>query len=156
MSLHTRSLKYGKLDGGVVVAVAPSLVKRLKQHFHRFEFGVDAIFGMNGYIWVTHRPEGAAQDMEEEQGTLNDIAIGASKMNDIPRPPPTREEREKVCRVRNALVALDAAAMAVSPATVAAVFTASLSMPAKDMLLPQRLSELVAPVTASWPEPTIT
>eukprot|EP00966_Prymnesium_polylepis_P245250 5673468-Prymnesium_polylepis.1 len=49
MSLHTRSLKYGKLQGGVLVVVAPSLMKRLKQHFHRFDFGVDVIFGMNGY-----------------------------------------------------------------------------------------------------------
>ena len=40
MSLHTRSLKYGKLQGGVLVEVAPSLMRRLKQHFHRFDFGV--------------------------------------------------------------------------------------------------------------------
>ena len=52
MSLHTRSLKYGKLEGGVLVVVAPSLMKRLRQHFHTFEFGVHAIFGMNGYVWV--------------------------------------------------------------------------------------------------------
>ena len=40
MSLHTRSLKYGKLQGGVLVEVAPSLMRRLKQHFHHFDFGV--------------------------------------------------------------------------------------------------------------------
>lgn len=33
VALHTRSMKYGKLVGGVVVTVAATLVKRQKQHF---------------------------------------------------------------------------------------------------------------------------
>ena len=33
MSLHTRSLKYGKLDNGVFVAVTPSLIKRSSHTF---------------------------------------------------------------------------------------------------------------------------
>lgn len=45
MSLHTRSLMYGKLQNGVLVEVTPTLMKRLKQHFHAFDFGVHAIFG---------------------------------------------------------------------------------------------------------------
>lgn len=31
--LHTRSLKYGKLQRGQLVGVPPSLIKRQKQHF---------------------------------------------------------------------------------------------------------------------------
>lgn len=69
MSLHTRSLKYGKLSGGVLVSVAPSLMKRLKQHFHVFEFGVAAIFGMNGYVWVSpDRTGGAAAHAPDSVG----------------------------------------------------------------------------------------
>lgn len=35
--LHTRSLKYGKLTGGQLVAVPANLVKRQKQHFRTLE-----------------------------------------------------------------------------------------------------------------------
>ena len=156
MSLHTRSLKYGKLTGGVLVVVAPSLIKRLKQHFHRFDFGVDAIFGMNGYVWVSPTPEGAAQQEAESAGMLNDVAASGQMGADAPPArPATWEEREKVSRVRNALVALDATAMAVSPTTVAAVYAASLHLPTKDMLLPHVLPEICAPAAASWPEATL-
>ncbi len=35
--LHTRSLKYGKLEGGQCVTVAPRLIKRQRQHFHTLQ-----------------------------------------------------------------------------------------------------------------------
>ncbi|SCZ87801.1 BZ3500_MvSof-1268-A1-R1_Chr2-3g05269 [Microbotryum saponariae] len=53
MSLHTRSLKYGKLKNGMLVIVAPSLIVRLKSHFHSLPHGVDLIIGLNGYIWIS-------------------------------------------------------------------------------------------------------
>ena len=141
MSLHTRSLKYGKLHGGLLVTVAPSLMRRLKQHFHRFDFGVSVIFGMNGFIWISPTPEGAAQTDE-----LNDVAIGTSQpsVEGAAARAPTYEEREKVSRVRNALVVLDRACIAVSPATTEAVYAASLAagVLVKDMLLPQHLDTL--------------
>ena len=58
--------------------------------------------------------------------------------------PPTLAERERVCRARNALVALDQMCIAVSPATVAAVYLASVAanIPPKAMLLPHVLPEL--------------
>jgi len=48
MSLHTRSLKYGKLENGQLVTVPHVLIKRCKSHFHTFPFGVDLILGNNG------------------------------------------------------------------------------------------------------------
>ncbi|SCV74964.1 BQ2448_7993 [Microbotryum intermedium] len=53
MSLHTRSLKYGKLKNGMLVIVPPSLIVRLKSHFHSLPYGVDLIIGLNGYIWIS-------------------------------------------------------------------------------------------------------
>lgn len=143
MSLHTRSLKYGKLQGGVLVQVSPSLMKRLKQHFYRFDFGVLAIFGMNGYVWVSPARQG---DLESDE--LNDLAPSAhdtrSQGNNVAREPPTRAERERVCRVRNALVALDRLCIAVSPTSVAEVYHASLAaeLPVRAMLLPQVLPQI--------------
>jgi len=52
-SLHTRNLKFGKLRSGCLVEVSPSLVLRSKSQFHTLPFGVDIIFGLNGYIWMT-------------------------------------------------------------------------------------------------------
>ena len=93
MSLHTRSLKYGKLQGGVLIVVAPSLMKRLKQHFHRFDFGVDVIFGMIGYVWVSPSPEGAALQPDDGGAMLNDVAVGAAATPaDAPTRAPTPED----------------------------------------------------------------
>ena len=142
MSLHTRSLMYGKLQNGVLVEVTPTLMKRLKQHFHAFDFGVHAIFGMNGYVWVSARKPGAgsaaahAADATAEQQPEHPAVDDGT--------PLTLEERERVCRVRNALVALDQLCVAVSPANVADVYHASRAagVSPKDMLLPRVLSEI--------------
>ena len=165
MSLHTRSLMYGKLTNGVLVSVMPTLMKRLKQHFHSFDFGVHCIFGMNGYIWVSARRPGAGSkqadgtdadagtnlmlpkspatpaetDGSSKKGTgstpIDGIAAEDEQGSDIP---PTLAERERVCRVRNALLALDRMCIAIAPTTVSEVYHASLSagQAPKEMLLP--------------------
>jgi exosome complex component RRP4 len=55
ISLHTRSMKYGKLENGQLIIVPSSLVKRLAQHYISFPWGVDTILGRNGYIWITSK-----------------------------------------------------------------------------------------------------
>ena len=96
MSLHTRSLKYGKLQGGVLVEVAPSLMRRLKQHFHCFDFGVKVIFGMSGFVWVSHISEGEAAEQPVWQGGRLGAAARPAGWDARPRAwaaPCTREER---------------------------------------------------------------
>ncbi|PPQ71891.1 hypothetical protein CVT24_006865 [Panaeolus cyanescens] len=65
MSLHTRSLKYGKLRNGQLVTVPPILVRRLKSHFLTLPCGVDVILGLNGYIWVSKHVKDNEQEGEE-------------------------------------------------------------------------------------------
>ncbi|KAG5730813.1 Exosome complex component rrp4, partial [Termitomyces sp. T112] len=65
MSLHTRSLKYGKLRNGQLVTVPPVLVRRLKSHFISLPCGVDLILGLNGYIWVSKHVKESEQEGEE-------------------------------------------------------------------------------------------
>ncbi|KAJ3571036.1 hypothetical protein NP233_g4018 [Leucocoprinus birnbaumii] len=65
MSLHTRSLRYGKLRNGQLVTVPPILVRRLKSHFIALPCGVDLILGLNGYIWVSKHVKAAEQEGEE-------------------------------------------------------------------------------------------
>lgn len=85
MSLHTRSLRYGKvsdsisrsvrhkanlsklpqLRNGQLVVVQPVLVRRLKSHFYSLPCGVDLILGLNGYIWVSRHVKENEQEGEE-------------------------------------------------------------------------------------------
>lgn len=51
-SLHTRSLKYGKLRNGIFLKVPSSLVIKSKNHSHDLPGNVSVIFGVNGYIWL--------------------------------------------------------------------------------------------------------
>ena len=53
------------------MTVAPSLMKRLKQHFHYFEFGVQSIFGINGFIWLAPAPPREAGELEEVHDTTD-------------------------------------------------------------------------------------
>ena len=53
VSLHTRSLKYGKLENGQLIVVPSILVKRLPQHYISLPTGIDIILGKNGFIWIT-------------------------------------------------------------------------------------------------------
>lgn len=52
-SLHTRSLKYGKLRNGMFIKVSPRLIIRTKNHLHDLPGGVSVIIGVNGFCWVS-------------------------------------------------------------------------------------------------------
>lgn len=73
-SLHTRSLRYGKLRNGRLVCVAPRLVKRGKSHFIRLEEGdevVEMILGLNGWIWLSAvgAMQGSRSDPQSDKAT---------------------------------------------------------------------------------------
>lgn len=71
MSLHTRSLKYGKLRNGRLVIVPTTLVIRLKSHFHSLPYGIDMIVGLNGYVWV-QAPSAMSKAEETVRKTAGD------------------------------------------------------------------------------------
>lgn len=116
IALHTRSLKYGKLEYGCFVKVTQSLVKRCKQHFVELDCGVFMILGNNGYIWLAPLKE-------------ND-------MND--------EIRENISRVRNSAVALDRMFVGIWPQTIMAVYNESLllGLRAHEILLHENIPRL--------------
>ncbi|KAI0344704.1 exosome complex exonuclease rrp4 [Trametopsis cervina] len=65
MSLHTRSLRYGKLRNGQLVIVPPVLIRRLKSHFIVLPCNVDLILGLNGYVWISKHVKASEQEGEE-------------------------------------------------------------------------------------------
>lgn len=94
LSLHTRSLKYGKLGQGVLVKVFPSLVKRRKTHFHNLPCGASIILGNNGYIWISQ--------------TVNTEVEGTGGFTQNLKEVLPKADREVIARLRNCIYALAA------------------------------------------------
>eukprot|EP00761_Pharyngomonas_kirbyi_P004664 gb/GECH01004669.1/.p1 GENE.gb/GECH01004669.1/~~gb/GECH01004669.1/.p1 ORF type:complete len:319 (+),score=85.94 gb/GECH01004669.1/:1-957(+) len=147
ISLHTRSSRYGKLENGQFVRVPAALVKRCKQHFHDFPFGVSAILGNNGFIWLSATPP------PEDNGT-DATSSGSSSLFEHPsfqtetkfssRVEVTREIRERMCRVRNAIICLSRLFVAIYPETIIDVYDASKAaeIAPKDMLSEGNISRI--------------
>jgi exosome complex component RRP4 len=116
MSLHTRSLKYGKLRNGLLIELAPRLVRRLKSHFYHLPppcgpVGVDVILGLNGYVWVSMgTPQGSREggegfDAEGVYRADNDVScvrddalLHANMLQEI-----TPESRQAITDVANVI-----------------------------------------------------
>ncbi len=107
IALHTRSLKYGKLENGRFMVVPPVLIKRVKQHFAVLPCNVHVILGNNGYIWISTVSESA---MKREEGA------GVSRVITVEESEAARKEhtetvivahdRERIARVANCIAAL--------------------------------------------------
>ncbi|XP_032995489.1 exosome complex component RRP4-like [Lacerta agilis] len=128
VSLHTRSLKYGKLGQGVLVQVSPSLVKRQKTHFHDLTCGASVILGNNGFIWIYPTPK---QKNEEAGGFVTDL-------EPVPLP-----DREVISRLRNCVVALAAQKQMLYDTSILYCYEASLSHEIKDLLKPEMMEKIV-------------
>ena len=121
MSLHTRNLKYGKLENGQFVEVPPALIKRCKSHFKTLSCGVDIILGNNGYIFLS-MPKVDSNNQKTIQ-----------------------ENRLKISRVRNSILALSNQFIAIYPKTIMTAFKESLPYQPKDMLKPDIIKIITQP-----------
>ncbi|XP_033732019.1 exosome complex component RRP4-like [Pecten maximus] len=128
LSLHTRSLKYGKLSQGQLVSISPSLIKRRKTHFHNLPCGASIILGNNGYIWIcptineeTEQTGGYEQNLEPVQ----------------------KSDREVIARLRNCVLALAEHKMMLYDTSVLYTFEASLKYSVKETLKPEIMSEVI-------------
>ncbi|KAI2664170.1 Exosome complex component RRP4 [Labeo rohita] len=128
VSLHTRSLKYGKLGQGVLVLVSPSLVKRQKTHFHNLPCGASMILGNNGYLWLYPTP---GQQDEEAGGYYTSME------------PVSLSDREVISRLRNCLLALSAHKVLLYDTSVLYCYEASLAHQIKDILKPEIMEEII-------------
>ena len=141
-SVHTRSLRYGKLENGLLFVAPSHLVQRLKQHSVSLDCGVDVIIGLNGYIWISRsRPEVLGAEAEAET-IIEDRLTHATTMT-LP------EERLRICRVRNAIAALCSVSAGISPETIMQLYRRSedMELPPKALLDPgliQRMLDIPA------------
>lgn len=141
VSLHTRSLKYGKLEYGSLIMVPAFLIKRSKVHFHTVaELGIDILIGHNGYIWICSTPseeelEYRRQQLENESGSLGVIP---------PKVVVDDGMRESIARVRNSIEVLSRARKLVYLDSILHVYNLSvqMNMSCSNMLNPKFLQLL--------------
>jgi exosome complex component RRP4 len=155
ISLHTRSLKYGKLENGLLLQVPQVLIRRLKQHTVTLPapIGVALILGTNGSVWIT-RALPDEWSSEDTSGDLHSLTPRAEQLMQLRKlhaeTPILREERERICRVRNAAAALRHCSALLTPEAIVAVYNRSLSagMPVQDMIKSESIISLVHPDAA--------
>jgi len=129
LSLHTRSMKYGKLAQGCLLKVSPSLIKRQKTHFHNLPCGASLILGNNGFVWVCP--------------TLNeDVSTTGGFIQNLEVIPPA--DRQVISRLRNCIAALAQCKMAIFDTSIMYAHDASVraGFEVKDLLLPENIREI--------------
>lgn len=127
LSLHTRSLRYGKLENGQFAAVAPALVKRMKQHMVSLPaLGVDLILGTNGYIWISRSLAAVDEDADAGAATAGDSAMETrvevltAKRQRHADTPTSADDRRTIARVYRALLLLNERFRLITPESIVA------------------------------------
>eukprot|EP00037_Helgoeca_nana_P030565 m.378458 g.378458 ORF g.378458 m.378458 type:complete len:294 (-) comp28218_c0_seq1:918-1799(-) len=140
-SMHTRSMKYGKLTMGSFVAVVPALVKRCKNHFHKLPCGVSVVLGNNGYIWIGVEKE--VNDPKKDGAVDTDHTYGSAPLT------VERGLREKIARVRNVILALASQGLAIFDTTIIYAYEDSEHRDVKDLSDPEVEAEVTARARAA-------
>jgi exosome complex component RRP4 len=152
VSLHTRSMKYGKLENGQLIIVPSHCIKRLSQHYCSLPIGIDVILGRNGYIWITRSipDEWKAQDEDADDMTPLAETLQRLKIRHA-QTLMLLNEREKIARIRNAIDILASnpinggSSGCIYPESILAIYRKSeqLELTIKDMLRPDVIQQLI-------------
>jgi exosome complex component RRP4 len=134
LALHTRSLRYGKLDNGCLAVVPPVLVERRKHHFVDI-LDMTVLWGTNGYLWIQRK-------LPEENTTLPEVLERLKQQH--ASTPLMIEERRNIARLRNSISCLSMVHAMVTPESVERVYQASSNIKVGDMLRPDVVLQLTA------------
>ncbi|KAJ3084741.1 exosome non-catalytic core subunit rrp4 [Quaeritorhiza haematococci] len=138
-SLHTRSLKYGKLRNGSLVVVPSALIKRSKSHFVSLPFGVDLILGLNGYIWVSKHVHVPPEMANQPEGLYSD------ENEEI-----TPQLRESIARTCTCITTLARNNTPISDTMIVYAYEASAAYEVKELLRSEIAEEVVAAAVAQY------
>lgn len=122
LSLHTRVLKYGKLSQGIMLKVAPGLIKRQKTHYHNLANGATLILGNNGYIWIGAN---TSEKDSSEGGFTQDL----SRIS--------QQDREVSSRLRNCILLLSECNLFLTDTSVTYAYEESMKYKISELLLPE-------------------
>ncbi|XP_044259231.1 exosome complex component RRP4 isoform X2 [Tribolium madens] len=128
LSLHTRSLKYGKLSQGILLKVFPSLIKRSKTHFHNLYVGASIILGNNGFIWIYPTVSNAEDNAGGFVQNLEEVV--------------SRPERETIGRLRNCILALIQSKMMLYDTSILYAFEESQKYSVAELLIPEAMVDV--------------
>lgn len=134
LSLHTRSLKYGKLREGTLVQVPPYLVKRCKTHFLNLPCGATVILGNNGYVWIC--------PLNTEEAMLTDEQTDRLTIVNEPPKQILDSDRETIARLRNCIVTLTDNGVMLFNTSLQYAYDASMKHSVKDLLKPEIQEEI--------------
>lgn len=128
LSLHTRSLKYGKLSQGVLIKVFPSLIKRRKTHFHNLTCGASIILGNNGFIWISP--------------TINTEVEGDGGFTQNLQEAVPRTDREVIARLRNCVLALSNCKMMLYDTSIIYAYEESMKYEVNELLSQEAIFDI--------------
>ena len=145
--LHTRSVRYGKLENGVVVTVPAKLVRRSKTHYTTIcngEFQI--LLGCSGMIWMQRN------NSEDGDNTLNSPAGGQHELAEAHEKRRkehadtsyTVDERRNLARLRSAVLILRQTLSEITPQAIEDVYDKSKDVKVAEMLLPENVVALTA------------
>lgn len=123
-SLHTRSLRYGKLRNGYFIKIPSSLVIKSKVHAYKLPDNIDCILGVNGYIWLSKRTKASAAENANISITRLEEEAGFEIYSDV-NEEISRTTREIIARYANCILALAYAEVGVNEARIIAAYDAS-------------------------------
>lgn len=127
LSLHTRSLRYGRVGQGTLVKVPPFLVERCKVLFHNLPLiGIHLVLANNGYIWISP----SRTDEEIEYGF------------DLSLEPLSSTTRQSIARMRNCIHILKIGKILLNANSCTKCFEESMEFQVRE-LLEERVIEKV-------------
>jgi exosome complex component RRP4 len=145
ISLHTRSLRYGKLCNGVLVTVPHALVKRMKQHFLTLPgIQVDVLVGCNGFIWIQRTIPTEWEEEVLQKGEKLDLPKVETLMELRRRHAETANGKavdDNIVRVKNSILILKSVFRYINATTIMEVYNKSIERQIKleDMLNPENV-----------------
>lgn len=128
LSLHTRSLRYGRIGQGVLIKVAPSLIQRRKTHFHNLpSLGLHIILANNGLVWIS------------PPRTSEEVEYGF----DLSLEPVSLSTRQAIARMRNCVAILSKGKIMLNSRSCSTCFEESMEFEVKELLRSQCIDKVI-------------
>lgn len=132
LSLHTRSLRYGRVGQGTLVKVPPFLVERCKVLFHNLPMlGVHLILANNGHIWVS----ASRTDEELEYGF--DLNLESLPLT----------TRQSIARMRNCIQIMKVGKILLNATSCSQCFEESMEYNVKELLDEKVIDKILQSLT---------
>lgn len=129
LSLHTRSMRYGRVGQGTLVKVPPFLVERCKVLFHNLPLiGVHLVLANNGYIWISP----SRTDEEIEYGF------------DLSLEPIPSAVRQSIARMRNCIHIMKIGKILLNASSCVKCFEESMEFKVSELLEKNVINKIIA------------